>query len=315
MTGDTIAGLVAAVRDHLAPPLVGADAWMRPALLKRLAQPCSTATPARIPPWRWRSSISPVAPPACRWSISSAARSGARSRRCGSSAMRRRTRTSPRRRRASARGHPLLQAQGRRQAARGRDRRRPCGAQGAGAGGCRSAPTPIAASPTEPRGATSQATAEAGLLFLEQPFEPDDMKGLAALARATPVRDRRRRGHSFAPRHRSPRRGRRAAASRSSSSSSAAFRRRSPPPRCAGASGSPSTSPPRWRSQPRTGGDGAPRLRGRQRRLGRQPHAFLSRRGHRAPAARHGDGRVALPLGPGLGVEVDEAAVARLRAD
>jgi muconate cycloisomerase len=36
MTGDTIAGLVAAVREHLAPLLLGADAWMRPALMKRL---------------------------------------------------------------------------------------------------------------------------------------------------------------------------------------------------------------------------------------------------------------------------------------
>jgi muconate cycloisomerase len=36
MTGDTQAGLVAAVR-HLAPYLVGEDAWMRPALMRRLA--------------------------------------------------------------------------------------------------------------------------------------------------------------------------------------------------------------------------------------------------------------------------------------
>jgi muconate cycloisomerase len=32
MTGDTLGGLVAAVRDHLGPLLVGRDAWMRPAL-------------------------------------------------------------------------------------------------------------------------------------------------------------------------------------------------------------------------------------------------------------------------------------------
>jgi muconate cycloisomerase len=36
MTGDTLAGLYAAVRDHLAPPLIGEDAWMRPALMRRL---------------------------------------------------------------------------------------------------------------------------------------------------------------------------------------------------------------------------------------------------------------------------------------
>jgi muconate cycloisomerase len=36
MTGDTLGGLMAALRDHLAPALIGADAWMRPALTKRL---------------------------------------------------------------------------------------------------------------------------------------------------------------------------------------------------------------------------------------------------------------------------------------
>jgi muconate cycloisomerase len=36
MTGDTLGGLVAAVRDHLAPLLVGQDAWQRPALMPTL---------------------------------------------------------------------------------------------------------------------------------------------------------------------------------------------------------------------------------------------------------------------------------------
>ena len=36
ITGDTIGGLLAAVRDHLGPLLVGQDAWMRPALCRRL---------------------------------------------------------------------------------------------------------------------------------------------------------------------------------------------------------------------------------------------------------------------------------------
>jgi muconate cycloisomerase len=36
MTGDTLGGLMAAVRDHLAPAVIGADAWMRRALMKRL---------------------------------------------------------------------------------------------------------------------------------------------------------------------------------------------------------------------------------------------------------------------------------------
>ena len=36
MTGDTLDGLVAAVRDHLAPLIVGENAWMRPALHRKL---------------------------------------------------------------------------------------------------------------------------------------------------------------------------------------------------------------------------------------------------------------------------------------
>jgi muconate cycloisomerase len=36
MTGDTRGGLVAAVRDHLAPMLIGQDAWQRPVLAARL---------------------------------------------------------------------------------------------------------------------------------------------------------------------------------------------------------------------------------------------------------------------------------------
>ena len=37
MTGDTLGGLVIAVRDHLAPLLIGEDAWMRPRLMAKLA--------------------------------------------------------------------------------------------------------------------------------------------------------------------------------------------------------------------------------------------------------------------------------------
>src|SRR5437764_6234757 len=36
MTGDTLGGLLAAVRDHLAPLLIGQDAWERPALTATL---------------------------------------------------------------------------------------------------------------------------------------------------------------------------------------------------------------------------------------------------------------------------------------
>src|SRR5260370_37090962 len=36
MTGDTLGGLLAAVREHLAPALIGQDAWMRLALCRAL---------------------------------------------------------------------------------------------------------------------------------------------------------------------------------------------------------------------------------------------------------------------------------------
>jgi muconate cycloisomerase len=38
MTGDTLGGLLAAVRDHLGPALIGQDVWMRPALCSALKQ-------------------------------------------------------------------------------------------------------------------------------------------------------------------------------------------------------------------------------------------------------------------------------------
>src|SRR6202521_3116476 len=38
MTGDTLGGLLAAVRDHLGPALIGQNAWMRPALCRALKQ-------------------------------------------------------------------------------------------------------------------------------------------------------------------------------------------------------------------------------------------------------------------------------------
>ena len=60
MTGDTLGGLVAAVRDHLAPLLIGKDARARSP--RRCCSARSSATPARIRRSRWRCSISPGAP-------------------------------------------------------------------------------------------------------------------------------------------------------------------------------------------------------------------------------------------------------------
>ena len=64
MTGDTLGGLVAAVRDHLAPLLVGQNALARADLMRIMARALS-ATPARIRRSRWRCSTSrPRARPA-----------------------------------------------------------------------------------------------------------------------------------------------------------------------------------------------------------------------------------------------------------
>src|SRR5215207_10678608 len=38
MTGDTLGSLLTAVRDHLAPLLIGENAWMRPALCHKLGR-------------------------------------------------------------------------------------------------------------------------------------------------------------------------------------------------------------------------------------------------------------------------------------
>ena len=48
MTGDTLGGLTAAVRDHLAPLLIGADAWVRPALMKRLRTALRGGVPIKV---------------------------------------------------------------------------------------------------------------------------------------------------------------------------------------------------------------------------------------------------------------------------
>ena len=214
------------------------------------------------------------------------------------------------------RGLPLLQAQGGHQAARARTSppRTPCARRWARP--CRCAPTPIAASRSRPRGAMSRPRARPGCCSSSSRSAPTDLAGLEALARASPVADRRRRGHPFAGRHRGARaRGARrpvAQADQARRLRGGACRR----PPCASAWASRSMSPPR---SPKSsiGSAAAVHLACAvpSTRLGREPHAFLSGRGHRqqAAAAPRRPGRAS--AGPGLGVEVDEAAVARLRVD
>ncbi len=59
MTGDTLGSLVAAIRDHLAPLLIGKDATADHA--GRCCSVRSSATQARIRPSRWRCSMPPAA--------------------------------------------------------------------------------------------------------------------------------------------------------------------------------------------------------------------------------------------------------------
>ena len=91
MTGDTLGSLLAAVRDHLGPLLVGAGCLDASRLVPQaLSVPCS-ATPARIPRSKALSSILPADHPACQWLILSAVPCASRSRRCGFSAIPRRS--------------------------------------------------------------------------------------------------------------------------------------------------------------------------------------------------------------------------------
>jgi muconate cycloisomerase len=185
MTGDTIAGLIAAVRDHLAPVLIGADAWMRPALIKRmravlygntgahsavemalldLAARSAGVSVIDLVGGAVRQAVAPM------WLVGNAtpeqdvAEAGARKA-------------------AGIRFFKLKVGI------------KPLGTEVAAAHAVRrvlGSEMPLCADANcgfshEAAQRFLDLTADAGLLFLEQPFEPDDMSGLAALARATPV--------------------------------------------------------------------------------------------------------------------------------
>jgi muconate cycloisomerase len=185
MTGDTIAGLVAAVREHLAPLLVGEDAWMRPALMKRLKGAlygntgAHSAVEMALLDLAGRSAGVPVIDliggavrqeVAPMWLVGNAtpdqdvAEAGAR-------------------RAAGIRFFKLKVGV------------KPLAAEIAAAIAVRKAVGPDLPVCADANCGFSHdaarhylaATAEAGLLFLEQPFEPTDIKGLAALARTAPI--------------------------------------------------------------------------------------------------------------------------------
>jgi muconate cycloisomerase len=185
MTGDTIAGLVAAVREHLAPLLVGEDAWIRPALMKRLKVAlygntgAHSAVEMALLDLAGRSAGVPVIDlvggavrreVAPMWLVGNATPD-----------------------------QDVAEAQARRAAGvrffKLKVGVKPLATEIATAIAVRKAlgpDLPVCADANcgfshEAARHYLAVTEEAGLLFLEQPFAPDDIKGLAALARTAPI--------------------------------------------------------------------------------------------------------------------------------
>jgi muconate cycloisomerase len=313
MTGDTIAGLVAAVREHLAPLMIGEDAWMRPALMKRLKVAlygntgAHSAVEMALLDLAGRSAGVPVIDlvggavrreVAPMWLV-------------GNATPDEDVAEAEARQRGGIRFFKLKVAV------------KPLSTEVATALAVRKAlgpDVPICADANcgfshEAARRYLVATAEAGLLFLEQPFDSADMNGLAALARASPIASGADEGiHAL----------------------------RDIEAHAAAGVGGVSLK------LIKLGGFGAALAAGSLcKRLGLAvniaakmsesslasaaavhlacavdtidwgvslTHFYLAEDIVRRPLAM-ADGLVALPLGPGLGVEVDEAVVARLRAD
>jgi muconate cycloisomerase len=185
MTGDTLAGLNAAVRDHLAPLLAGADAWMRPALMRRLRGALHGNTGAHS---AVEMALLDLAGQASGLPLVDLV-SGAQRRDVapmwlvGNATPDEDVAEAQAKARAGLRFFKLKVGV------------KPLDTEIATALAVRKAlgaEAPICADANcgfshEAARRYLEATREAGLRFLEQPFDPDDMKGLAALARATPV--------------------------------------------------------------------------------------------------------------------------------
>jgi muconate cycloisomerase len=313
MTGDTIAGLVSAVRDHLAPVLIGADAWMRPALMKRMRTALygntgahSAVEMALLDLAARSAGVSvidliggPVRPAvAPMWLVGNAtpeqdvaeveARKAAGIRFC----------------KLKVGVKPLATEVAAAHAVRG--------ALGAEMPLCADANCGFSHEAAE---RFLEATADAGLLFLEQPFAPDDMSGLAALARATPVAIGADEGiHSLHDIEAHAAAGARGVSLKliklggfsGALGAAALCRRLGLAMNIASkmAESSLASAATVHLACAVDNVDWGVSL----------THFYLAEDIVRRPLAME-DGLVALPSGPGLGVEVDEAAVARLRAD
>ena len=157
-----------------------------------------------------------------------------------------------------------------------------------------------------------EKTKKARLMFVEQPLGYEDIEGLRRLARGTRVPIGVDEGiHSFADIAASAKAGAGGVSLKliklggiSAAIEAGSFAR-------ARAVGEHRRQDRRVEHLQR--GGAASGLRGAEGGLGRQPDALLPRRGRlRRPLPIKG-GLVALPDGPGLGIEVDEAAVERFR--
>ena len=286
MTGDTLGGLVAAVRDHLAPLLIGQDAFDRPALMPALRRALDRQHRRAF---RGRDGAARPHRPRQQHAADRCGRAEAaahaRSSRCGSSAMPRPTQDIAEARAKEREGFhffklkigvkPLAdeiaatlavrEALGREDAALRRRQWR--------------------ADARERASATSSARGRRKLAFVEQPLAHDDLAGLKALARAARCRSASTRASIRSPTSTANARAGAAGVSlkliklggfTTAYEAAKLCRRLRPQDQRRGQDRG---------VEHRHRGGRASRLRGAERRLGREPHALLSRRGHRAAAA------------------------------
>ena len=199
MTGDTQGGLVAAVR-HLAPLLVGQDAWTRPQLLARLHGALMGNTGAHsaiemaLLDLAGRASglpLSALVGGAARGSVAPMWLLGNSTVEKDVAEARAKTAEGFHFFKLKVATKPLEQDIAATHAVRD--------ALGRAVPLCADANCGFA---LEAAQRYVEATREAGLLFLEQPLGATDLAGLTTLARLSPVADRRRRRHPFAGRHR-----------------------------------------------------------------------------------------------------------------
>ncbi len=214
MTGDTLGGLVAAVRDHLAPLLVGQDALARADLKRIMARALVGNTGAHS---AVEMALLDLAGRVLDRRADRSDRPAAAQRRAADVAPRQSDAGSGHRGSARQAGRrlPFLQAQDRREA--DRRRRSPPRSRSARrwAPRCRSAPTPMAGSRSRRASAMSSARARPSCSFVEQPLPPT-ISPASRRSRAAARADRHRRGHPRARRYRGACARRRRAASRSS---------------------------------------------------------------------------------------------------